>query len=109
MTRETGQPRNAPLDDSERTRRQELFQPGLRYRVRKNTQSWKWSFEEGETVGFKCATYSVYDDTTFYEFIAASDQTRKSWLLHDQQPIGLAQEVFEALPAPTSSSGCNLE
>ena len=86
-----------PLVEDDFSKRRTLFTVGSKYRVSKDTVTANWSFVAGEEVEFVAAGYSRYDSDWVFTFRSLSSGEQRSWLLHDDEPIALALEVFVAV------------
>ncbi len=78
------------------TWRTDPFQKGRSYRVRKDFCSLRDSFVAGEVLHYRESAYSAYDSQSGFIF---ADQEGKSrvWDIHDDDPLEVWNELFEAV------------
>ena len=75
------------------------FVKGNRYRVRKSLIAPRSAFQEGQTVVFQYASYSIYDGCTGHFFRDSQNDEFLTWDICDSEKESLLQwqEYFELL------------
>ena len=79
-----------------KTWREDPFQEGSSYRVRKSFGSLRDSFVAGEVLLYCESAYSAYDSQSGF-FFADQNGKRRVWDIHDDEPLDIWSGFFEVI------------
>jgi len=74
-----------------------FFYVGKRYRARQDFTVGA-TFRKDELLVFIGGGFVPYDNAHSYEFRSLTDGSSKAWLLREDDPLSLREELFERMP-----------
>ena len=76
--------------------RSNVFQPGRKYKAKKNFKTSTDYFLENEIVAFVDSNWGRYEECTAFRFISVDSGESKSWFLYDQD-VDDSSDYFEPI------------